>query len=77
MGGVAPRQLSPSGAFGQGGVKDTRQEMMEEITAMHEDRYDLKRSRDILIGSDAAQGAAINTRTRRATRLEKRVGLAN
>jgi regulator of replication initiation timing len=59
------------------GMKGTMQEMVEELTATHEDVRYLRRSVDMLVHNDVAQDAAIKILTARVTRLEKKVGLAN
>jgi hypothetical protein len=48
-----------------------------ELTPCEGDVHYLRRSVDMLVRSDAAQDAAINTLATRVTRLEKKVGLAN
>jgi chromosome segregation ATPase len=58
-------------------LKDTMKDMVEELTATHEDVRYLRRSVDMLVRNDAAQDAAINTLATRVQRLEKKVGLAN
>ncbi len=58
-------------------LKDTMKDMVEELTATHEDVRYLRRSVDMLVRNDAAQDAAIKTLATRVQRLEKKVGLAN
>jgi hypothetical protein len=57
-------------------VEQIQKDMLEELTATHEDVRYLRRSVDMLVRNDAAQDAAINTLTARVTRVEKKVGLA-
>jgi hypothetical protein len=58
-------------------VEQIQKDMLEELTATHEDVRYLRRSVDMLVRNDAAQDAAINTLTARVQRLEKKVGLVN
>ena len=58
-------------------VKDTMQEMLDELNATHEDVRDIRRTVTALVRNDAAQDAAIKILTARITRLKKKVGLAN
>jgi len=52
-------------------------DMMQELTATHEDVRSVRTTVTMLVTSDAAHEAAINTLTARVTRLEKNVGLRN
>jgi hypothetical protein len=58
-------------------VEQIQKDMLEELTATHEDVRYLRRSVDILVRNDVAQDAAIKTLTARVTRLEKKAGLTS
>jgi polyhydroxyalkanoate synthesis regulator phasin len=58
-------------------VKHIQQDLLDEMTATHEDVRYLRRSVDMLVRNDVAQDAAIKTLTARVTRLEKKVGLTS
>jgi hypothetical protein len=58
-------------------VKQIQQDLLDEMTATHEDVRYLRRSVDMLVRNDAAQDAAIKTLTARVHRLEKKVGPTN
>src|SRR6266498_4909660 len=60
-----------------GKVEQIQKDMLDELSATHEDVRYLRRSMDMLVRNDAAQDAAIKTLTARVTRLEKKIGLAN
>lgn len=57
----------------QGVLKD----MVQELTATHEDVRAIRTTVNLLVRNDAAQDTAIKTLTARVARLEKNVGLAN
>ena len=60
-----------------GKVEQIQKDMLDELSATHEDVRYLRRSMDMLVRNDAAQDAAIKILATRVTRLEKKVGLAN
>ena len=57
-------------------VKDTMKEMMEELTATHEDVRYVRNTVTMLVRSDAAHEAAIASLRTRVERVERKVGLA-
>jgi chaperonin cofactor prefoldin len=57
-------------------VKDTMKEMMEELTATHEDVRYVRNTVTMLVRSDAAHEAAIESLRTRVERVEKKVGIA-
>jgi chaperonin cofactor prefoldin len=60
-----------------GKVEKVQKDMLEELSATHEDVRYIRNTVNMLVKSDAAQDAAIKTLTARVTRLEKKVGLAS
>ena len=50
-------------------------DVMQELTATHEDVRYLRRSVDMLVRSDAAQEAAIESLRTRVERVERKVGM--
>jgi hypothetical protein len=59
-----------------GAVKDTMKEMMEELTATHEDVRYLRNAVNMLVQSEAAQDAAIVSLRERIARVEQKVWIA-
>jgi hypothetical protein len=57
-------------------VKDTMKEMMEELTATHEDVCYLRNAVYMLVQSEAAQDAAIVSLRERIARVEQKVCIA-
>jgi regulator of replication initiation timing len=57
-------------------VKDTKKEMMEELTATHEDVRSVRNTVNMLVRSDAAHEAALESLRTRLERVERKVGLA-
>jgi archaellum component FlaC len=58
------------------GMKDTTQEMMEELHATHEDVRYVRTTVTMLARSDAAHEAAIESLRKRVERVERKVGIA-
>ncbi len=58
------------------GVKDTMQEMMEELTATHEDVRYIRTMVNMVVKSDAAHQAAIESLRKRMERVERKIGIA-
>jgi chaperonin cofactor prefoldin len=56
-------------------VKDTMKEMMEELTATHEDVRYVRNTVTMLVRSDAAHEAAIESLRKRVERVERKVGI--
>ena len=56
-------------------VKDTMKEMMEELTATHEDVRYVRNTVNMLVHSDAAHEAAIESLRTRLERVERKVGI--
>jgi hypothetical protein len=56
-------------------VKDTMKEMMEELTATHEDVRSVRNTVTMLVRSDAAHDAAIESLRKRVERVERKVGI--
>jgi hypothetical protein len=56
-------------------VKDTMKEIMEELTATHEDVRYVRTTVTILVRSDAAHEAAIESLRKRVERVERKVGI--
>ena len=56
-------------------VKDTMKEMMEELTATHEDVRYVRNTVNMLVRSDAAHEAAIESLRTRLERVERKVGI--
>jgi hypothetical protein len=60
-----------------GNVEDTLHDVVEELSATHEDVRYVRSTVTMLVRNDASQDAAIKTLTARVYRLEKKVGLTN
>ena len=60
-----------------GKAEQIQKDMLEKLSATHEDVRYLRRSVDMLVRSNAAQDAAIKTLAIHVTRLEKKISLAN
>jgi hypothetical protein len=58
-------------------MKDVLKDMVQELTATHEDVRYIRTTVNLLVRNDVAQDAAIKTLSVRVARLEKKVGLAN
>jgi chaperonin cofactor prefoldin len=58
-----------------GAVKDTMKEMMEELTATHEDVRYVRTTVTMLVKSEAAHEAAIASLRKRVERVERKVGM--
>jgi archaellum component FlaC len=58
-------------------MKDVLKDMVQELTATHEDVRYIRTTVNLLVRNDVAQDAAIKTLSARVARLEKKVGLAN
>jgi len=56
-------------------VKDTMKEMMEELTATHEDVRYVRNIVTMLVRSDVAHEAAIASLRTRVERIERKVGI--
>jgi hypothetical protein len=52
-------------------------DMIQELTATHEDVRYIRTTVNLLVRNDVAQDAAIKTLSTRVARLEKKVGLTN
>ena len=61
----------------QGELTGIMKDMVEELTATHEDVRYIRTTVSLLVRNDVAQDAAIKTLSARVARLEKKVGLAN
>jgi len=57
-------------------LKGTMQEMMEELTATHEDVRYVRNTVTMLARSDAAHEAAIASLRKRMERVERKIGIA-
>ena len=58
-------------------MKGVLKDVVQELTATHEDVRYIRTTVNLLVRNDAAQDAAIKTLSARVTRLEKKVGLTN
>jgi hypothetical protein len=58
-------------------VEQIQKDMLEELTATHEDVRYVRITVTILVTSDAAQDAAIASLRKRLERVERKDGLAN
>jgi hypothetical protein len=58
-------------------MKGVLKDMVQELTATHEDVRYIRTTVNLLVRNDVAQDAAINTLSARVARLEKKVGLTN
>jgi predicted nucleic acid-binding Zn-ribbon protein len=56
-------------------VKGTMKDMAEELTATHEDVRDVRNTVTMLVRSDAAHEAAIESLRKRVERVERKVGM--
>ena len=56
-------------------VKDTMKETMEELTATHEDVRYVRNTVNMLVRSDAAHEAAIESLRTRLERVKRKVGI--
>jgi predicted nucleic acid-binding Zn-ribbon protein len=56
-------------------MKDTMQDMAEELTATHEDVRYVRHTVTMLVISDAAHEAALESRRKRVERVERKVGI--
>jgi hypothetical protein len=61
----------------KGELTGIMKDMVEELTATHEDVRYIRTTVSLLVRNDVAQDAAIKTLSARVARLEKKVGLAN
>jgi chaperonin cofactor prefoldin len=61
----------------KGELTGIMKDMVEELTATHEDVRYIRTTVNLLVRNDVAQDAAINTLSARVARLEKKVGLTN
>jgi uncharacterized protein (UPF0335 family) len=57
------------------GMTDTMTDMMEELTATHEDVRYVRHTVTMLVKSDAAHEAAIESLRKRVERVERKVGI--
>lgn len=57
-------------------VESLQKDMLEELTATHEDVRYVRSTTDALVRSDIAQDATIHDLTARVHRLEQKAGLA-
>jgi len=58
------------------GMKDTMQEMTEELTATHENVRYVRNTVTMLVRKDAAHEAAIESLRERMERVERKIGIA-
>jgi chaperonin cofactor prefoldin len=56
-------------------LKGLMREMMEELTAIHEDVRSVRNTANMLVRSDAAHEAAIESLRTRVERVERKVGI--
>jgi hypothetical protein len=61
----------------QDDMKGVLKDMVQELTATHEDGRSIRTTVNLLVRNDVAQDAAIKTLSARVARLEKKVGLTN
>jgi hypothetical protein len=58
-------------------MKGVLKDVVQELTATHEDGRSIRTTVNLLVRNDVAQDAAIKTLSARVARLEKKVGLTN